>query len=649
MVARTGLCEAVRDAKGDGMRGLRMTAGAVGLVLLVAGVAAGQLPAAAQGGIPVDPADAGEAIAFGDGAYGRIDVPPLPAGLSYTAAAAGVNHTVVLRSDGAAIAFGDGTYGQTSVPALPPGLRYTAVAAGTYHTVLLRSDGAAIAFGMDQGDGNTQVPPLPAGVTYTAVAAGAWHTALLRSDGQAVAFGYSPDGRTDVPPLPAGVVYTAVTAGYNATALLRSDGQVVVMGVLMDGVSPVGVPPLPPGVTYVDLALGYLHLVLLRSDGTAVAVGYYAYGQTSVPPLPPGETYTAVVAGHHHTVLLRSDGQALAFGDDASGQATVPALPEGMSYTAAAAGQYHTVLIRSEDPVDTTTTLAGPATAAAGDTIVLTATVTPAAAGPGLTGVVRFAFEDSTQLDVPVAADGTATATTTRTLPGAGTYVATATYLGATDGHYRASAASDPVTTTVASSHTIRFLVDGAVHAARPVAAGEQLTSADLPPAPVKPGHDFLGWWHGATPLALPLLVSGDLDLEARWAAWEARLTLSATTAAPGDVVVVTGTGFVPGETVTLTLNPTLGVAMADATGAFSFSFTMPAVTPGPHTIAAHRGSATAPVVASASLAVTALATTGSEVLPVMAAGAGLLASGVVMLAWRRRRAVTAGRRIRAS
>ena len=43
--------------------------------------------------------------------------------------------------------FGLQDFGQCAVPALPAGVRYTACAAGCDHTVLLRDDGGAVVFG----------------------------------------------------------------------------------------------------------------------------------------------------------------------------------------------------------------------------------------------------------------------------------------------------------------------------------------------------------------------------------------------------------------------------------------------------------------------------------------------------------------------
>ncbi|CAK0817988.1 unnamed protein product [Prorocentrum cordatum] len=81
--------------------------------------------------------------------------------------AAGIYHTVLLRSDGIAAACGWNLAGQCDLPALPAGLTYTQVAAGGCHAVLLRSDGTAAACG-DNAHGQCGLPALPAGLTYLA-------------------------------------------------------------------------------------------------------------------------------------------------------------------------------------------------------------------------------------------------------------------------------------------------------------------------------------------------------------------------------------------------------------------------------------------------------------------------------------------------
>ena len=81
--------------------------------------------------------------------------------------AAGMKHTVLLRSDGMAVAFGHNRERQFDVPQPGAGVTYTQAAAGGHHTVLLTNDGAAVAFG-NNDKGQCKVPEITqAGVTYT--------------------------------------------------------------------------------------------------------------------------------------------------------------------------------------------------------------------------------------------------------------------------------------------------------------------------------------------------------------------------------------------------------------------------------------------------------------------------------------------------
>ncbi|CAK0792615.1 unnamed protein product [Prorocentrum cordatum] len=128
-----------------------------------------------------------------------------------------------------AVACGHSGAGQCEVPALAAGQTYTQAAAGGHHTVLLRSDGSAVACG-SEGEGQCDLPELVGGLTYTKVAAGGDHTVLLRSDGSAVVCGYNPFGQCDLPALPDGLTYTQVAAGWAHTVLIRSDGAAVACG-----------------------------------------------------------------------------------------------------------------------------------------------------------------------------------------------------------------------------------------------------------------------------------------------------------------------------------------------------------------------------------------------------------------------------------
>ena len=109
--------------------------------------------------------------------------------------AAGVYHTVLLRSDGAAVAFGSMlTFGQCNIPALEGDLTYNQAAAGIFHTVLLRSDGTAVACG-GNANGQCNIPELEGDLTYIQAAAAGHHTVLLRSDGTALACGNNDEGQ----------------------------------------------------------------------------------------------------------------------------------------------------------------------------------------------------------------------------------------------------------------------------------------------------------------------------------------------------------------------------------------------------------------------------------------------------------------------
>jgi len=101
---------------------------------------------------------------------------------------------------------------------------YTHAAVGDCHTVLLRSDGQAVACG-DNRCGQCDIPELDDTVTYTHAVAGSLHTVLLRSDGQAVACGYNHYGQCDIPELSEGSMYVTATTGPSliVQAVLNND------------------------------------------------------------------------------------------------------------------------------------------------------------------------------------------------------------------------------------------------------------------------------------------------------------------------------------------------------------------------------------------------------------------------------------------
>ena len=205
-------------------------------------------------------------------------------------------HNLALDERGRLYAWGHNFYGQLNVPVLPAGVTYTEVfSAAPTHSVAIRSDGVAVAFGttyMDEG----VIPPLPAGLSYTDVDTEHLRTVLLRSDGEVLCLGDAASGQAQVAPLPVGVQYVDIAASRFCTAGLRSDGLVEIWG----SVQPPAFEPLPAlpfGVSYVQAEGAYAFLAMRRSDGEVVTCGYMPNHQDVVTPLLPGTSYVEMSAG----------------------------------------------------------------------------------------------------------------------------------------------------------------------------------------------------------------------------------------------------------------------------------------------------------------------------------------------------------------
>ncbi|MBM4463415.1 MAG: hypothetical protein FJ012_08780 [Chloroflexi bacterium] len=253
----------------------------------------------------------GTVVAVGNNGYGQCEVGDWT---NITQVAAGGWHTLGLKSDGTVLAVGNNDYGQCDVG---DWTNITQVAAGGWHTVGLKSDGTALAVGYN-GDGECNVG---AWNGITQVTAGAWHTVGLKSDGTVLATGDNFFEQCDVGDW---TDITQVAAGWSHTVGLESDGTVVAVGNNNHGQCEVGDWA---GITQV--AAGWFHTVGLKSDGTVVAVGNNNYGQCDV-----GD-WTGVIqvaAGWSHTVGLKSDGTVVAVGNNAYGQCDVDGCDLGLTH-----------------------------------------------------------------------------------------------------------------------------------------------------------------------------------------------------------------------------------------------------------------------------------------------------------------------------
>jgi len=127
-----------------------------------------------------------------------------------------------------------------------------------------------------------------------------------------------------------------------------------------------------------------------------------------------------------------------------------------------------------------------------------------------------------------------------------------------------------------------------------------------------------------------------------------ATATLSATSVRAGDDLTVTGTGFIPGEAVSVTLYSTpveIGSVTADAAGQMSFTFTVPSdIEPGDHRVelvgqrSGARASATFVVLGVESART--LPATGRTTGAQAGAGAALVMLGAALVALARRQVV---------
>jgi alpha-tubulin suppressor-like RCC1 family protein len=226
----------------------------------------------------------GSAWAWGYNAYGQLgngtttnSLTPvqvsLPSGTTVTAIAGGGNHSLALTSTGQVLAWGYNVHGQlgngtttnSSTPvavSLPPfGITVTAIAGGLTHSLARTSTGQVLAWGYNVhgqlGNGTTTITgcfcistpvavSLPSGTTVTAIAGGGSVSLALTSTGQVLAWGDNqlgqlgngsfPDSNIPVAvSLPSGTTVIAIAGGGVHDLALTSTGQVLAWGFNGDG------------------------------------------------------------------------------------------------------------------------------------------------------------------------------------------------------------------------------------------------------------------------------------------------------------------------------------------------------------------------------------------------------------------------------
>jgi len=301
-----------------------------------------------------------------------------PSGVtSWTAVAGGHVHSLAIGNDGNLYAWGYNKYGQlgngttnsSSTPVMvtkPSGVTsWTAVAAGWDHSLAIGNDGNLYAWGYNaygqlgnDTTNNDSIPVMvtkPTGVTsWTAVASGGFHSLAIGNNGYLYAWGYNYYGQLgndttnndSIPVMvtkPTGVTsWTAVAGGFLHSLAIGNDGNLYVWGwnaygQLGNGTTnndsiPVMVTK-PTGVTsWKAVAGGGYHSLAIGNNGNLYTWGYNADGELgngnttdSYTPVivgfPTGVTsWKAVAGGGYHSLAIGNDGYLYAWGYNGAGE-----------------------------------------------------------------------------------------------------------------------------------------------------------------------------------------------------------------------------------------------------------------------------------------------------------------------------------------
>src|ERR1035437_2364939 len=451
------------------------------------------------------PPSSGNAWAWGEGYFGQLGngsttasstpvAVSMPAGVTFSAVSADGQHSLALDSSGHAWAWGnnlDGELGnggataRSSTPVtvtMPAGVTFSAVAAGSGDSLALDSSGHAWAWGGgwygELGNGsttNSSTPvavSMPAGVTFSAVSAGGGNSLALDSSGHAWAWGYngsgqlgngSPNTTNSSTPvavsMPAGVTFSAVAAGGDQSLALDSSGHAWAWG--SDNSSTPMAVTMPAGVTFIAAAPGGGQCLALDSSGHA-----WAWGSNSSTPvavtMPAGVTFRAVAAAASYSLALDSSGHAWAWGSGPLGNGSTTdsstpvavTMPAGVTFSAVSAGYRHSLALAVAPPTALTSS---PNPSTVGHAVTYTATVSPTPDG----GTVAFTDNNTTLSGCAAVAVNTSTgkATCTTSYSAVGSHAIVASYSG--DPNYAASSGSLTQQVNAAAAPTTTYVLDG--------------------------------------------------------------------------------------------------------------------------------------------------------------------------------------------
>ena len=317
--------------------------------------------------------------------------------------AAGLTHSLFVRSDGSLWVMGDngqgqlgdGTYNATNRPEQIVASGVTAIAGGGYydhppesgHSLFAKSDGSLWAMGENDcgqlGDGTHNEANRPERIVVTnvtKVSAGSDHSVFLKSDGSLWGMGLNNSGQlgdgtyntyVNSPEEIVASNVTAIAAGGGHNLFLKSDGSMWGMGendAGQLGDSTYNDTNQPEQIVVASnvtvIAAGAAHSLFLKSDGSLWAMGLNNYGQlgdgarndTNQPQQIVASNVTAIAAGYWHSLFLKGDGSLWAMGLNNFGQlgdgtynnTNQPEQIVGSGVTAIAAGLYHSLFLKSD-------------------------------------------------------------------------------------------------------------------------------------------------------------------------------------------------------------------------------------------------------------------------------------------------------------
>jgi len=296
--------------------------------------------------------------------YGT-DLPVQMVASNVIAVAAGGSHSLFLKSNGSLWAMGWNAYGQlgdgttdsgnyeTNRPEQIVASGVTAIAAGLNHSLFLKSDGSLWAMGdnsygqlgdgtIDSGNYETNRPEQIVASGVTAIAAGYRHSLFLMSDGSLWAMGDNAYGQlgnatynnTNQPVQILASNVTAIAAGDQHSLFLKNDGSLWAMGNNQAGqlgdptVGATNSPDLIVTGNVTAIAGGSAHSLFLMSDGSLWAMGNNHYGQlgnasdnnTNRPVQILASGVTAIATGYGHSLFIKGDGSLWGMGDNLNGQ-----------------------------------------------------------------------------------------------------------------------------------------------------------------------------------------------------------------------------------------------------------------------------------------------------------------------------------------